>query len=230
LSIKGGRNFKMQFQRDPNRLEIYTEIRKSKLLVGQLSYDEKNKQFVFVYERKYLLSKSAIPLGPELPLKKRTHASGVAQLFPSLSDRIPSRENPAYDEYCQSQGISPQEKNPIILLTTIGRRGPSTFVFEPVYMEPDIAKSSRLFRIEVGLSLREMSAALDINLLTLIKIETGKSRDKNTLRLLSIYLNFPEVALWAVRKNERKLHHNTARKLITLFEKKIEASSKQREL
>ena len=48
-------------------------------------------------------------------------------------DRIPSKENPAYPDYCKSQGISVNETNPIILLIAIGKRGPSTFIFEPVF-------------------------------------------------------------------------------------------------
>jgi HipA-like protein len=214
----------MNLVKDPDKLEVYTEIRKSKLLVGTLSYDSKTKQFSFDYDRKYLLSKNAIPIGPELSLKKRHHISKNG-LFPSFSDRIPSRENPAFEEYCLSQGILPTERNPIILLTTIGRRGPSTFVFEPIFPESSVSKEIIFFRKQVGLSLREISAAFDIALPTLSKIEMEKSRDKNTLKLLSIYLRFPEVALWQVRSNERKLHQNTAYKLITALESSLNERS-----
>jgi HipA-like protein len=220
----------MSFQRDPNRLEVYTEIRKSKILVGTLTYDQKTKQFSFDYDRKYLLSKNAIPIGPELSLKRRHHNSKNAQVFPSFSDRIPSRENAAFEEYCLSQGISPSEKNVIVLLTTIGRRGPSTFVFEPVYVALDVPNEIRFFRKQLGLSLREVSAAFDINLPTLSKIETGKSKDKNTLRLISIYLKFPEVALWQIRANERRLHHQIATKLIGYFGAAIKEANQQPEL
>lgn len=211
----------MNCQKDLNRLEVYTEIRKSKLFVGTLAYDVKSKQFTFDYERKYLLSKNAIPIGPELPLKKQHHTSKKGELFPSFSDRIPSRENAAFEEYCQSQGISPSEKNPIVLLTTIGRRGPSTFVFEPIYLTPDVAHEIRDFRKQLNLTLREISSAFDIHLPTLSKIETGKSKDKNTLKLLSIYLTFPSVALWQIHINKRKLHKNSLMKLVSYFESKV---------
>ena len=216
----------MNLQKDPDKLEVYTELRKSKLLVGTLAYTPETKQFTFEYDRKYLLSKNAIPIGPELPLKRRHHVE-KGKLFPSFSDRIPSRENPAYEEYCTSQGVSPEEKNPIILLTSIGRRGPSTFVFEPVYVAPDVSSEIRFFRKQLGISLRELAAAFDINLLTLSKVETGKSTDKNTLKLLSIYLRFPEVALWQIRLNQRKLHQNAAAKLISWFKKEIEKAATQ---
>jgi len=218
----------MNFQKDPNRLEVYSEIRKSKIFVGTLSYNEKSKQFIFDYDRKYLLSKSAIPLGPELPLKKQHHSSKRGELFPSLHDRIPSRENAAFEEYCLSQGISPSEKNPIILLTTIGRRGPSTFVFEPVYLIQNIVDDLRAFRKLHQLTLREISSAFDIHLPTLSKIETGKSKDKNTLKLLTIYLSFPSVALWQIRTNERKLHKNTLMKLVPYFENEMQLPDAER--
>ncbi len=181
----------MNFQKDPNRLEVYSEVRKNKIFVGTLFYNEKTKQFVFDYNRKYLLSKNAIPLGPELPLKKQHHSSKAGILFPSLNDRIPSRENAAFEEYCRSQNISSSEKNQIILLTTIGKRGPSTFVFESVYLPQNGIEEIRIFRQMLDLSLREVSSAFDIHLPTLNKIETGKSTDKNTLKLLKIYLSFP---------------------------------------
>jgi HipA-like protein len=216
----------MNYLRDPNRLDVYTEIRRSKLFVGTLTYDPKTQEFQFDYDRKYLVSKSAIPLGPELSLKKKHYVSRNG-LFPSLADRIPSRENPAYEEYCISQGISPSEKNPIVLLTTIGRRGPSTFVFEPVYLTSDDSREVRFFREKLGLTLREMAAAFDLNLPTISKIEMGKSKDKNTIKLLSIYMNFPEVALWQVRLNESRLHHDTSEKLITFFANAIRRGERQ---
>lgn len=211
----------MNFQKDPNRLEVYSEIRKSKIFVGTLSYDEKSECFNFEYDRKYLLSKKAIPIGPELPLKKQRYSSKKGSWFPSFYDRIPSRENPAFEEYCLSQGISPSEKNPILLLTTIGKRGPSTFVFEAVYLKDSTAEDLRSFRKRLQLTLREVAAAFDIQLPMLNRIETGKSQDKNTLQLLTIYLNFPEVALWQVCSNERKLHSNTRMKLISYFENEM---------
>jgi hypothetical protein len=53
------------------------------------------------YDQDYVLSKSAIPL--------------------------PSRKNPAYEDYCRSQGISKDEDNLSVLLGTIGKRGAFQF-------------------------------------------------------------------------------------------------------
>ncbi|MCB1107049.1 MAG: hypothetical protein KDK76_03020, partial [Chlamydiia bacterium] len=51
-------------------------------------------------------------------------------LFVPFLERIPSKNNPSYPEYCQSVGISVDEENVFVLLSTIGRRGPSSFIFE----------------------------------------------------------------------------------------------------
>lgn len=203
----------MRLQQDPNKFEIYSEVRRTKIFVGTLSYHVDKRKFILEYSRKYLISRSSIELGPELPLTQISHVSKTGVLFPSLEDRIPSRQNPAYPEYCASQGVAVNEKNPIVLLTTIGKRGPSTFVFESVPLEPDLAENLRSFRKKLGITLREMALAFDLNLLTLNKIERGKSQDKNTLRLVEIYSHFPEVALTQVQANARKLHYETADQL-----------------
>ena len=200
---------------------MYSETKKTKTLVGDLSFDSKTKKYIFNYERKYLLSKAAIPLGPELPLKKQQHQSKAGELFPSFQDRIPSKQNPAYEDYCRTQGISSKEKNSIILLSTIGRRGPSTFVFESVYLDADPVKSLLHFRKEMDLSLRELALVFDLNFLTLHNIEKGKSTDKNTLKIISIYLNFPQVILWQIQMNERRLHQDLLKKVTHYFKNKL---------
>lgn len=214
----------MLLQRDPDKLEVYSETKHSKAIVGLLRYDRETKIYIFEYDRKYLQSKSAIPIGPELSLRKRVHQT-KGSLFPSLNDRIPSRRNPAYAEYCRSQGIDPSEANPIILLGTIGKRGPSTFVFESLYLDNNVKDRFKHFRQSVNLSIRELAAAFDLNYLTLHRIEKGKSKDRNTLTLLEIYLNFPSAALWVITKNERKLHQATAQTLISLFVSKLRRES-----
>jgi HipA-like protein len=210
-----------ELKTDPHRLEVYSELRKSKTFVGTLTFQTKSNRFRFEYDLRYLRSRSAIPLGTEFPLSKQVHISKKYELFPTLIDRIPSKENPAYPEYCESQGISPSETNPITLLTTIGRRGPSTFIFESVLIElTDMSTELRQFRKTSGLTLREVSAAFDLHLPTLSRTETGQSKDKNTLRLLKIYLNFPEVALWQIQLNQRKLHRNALKKCLAYFHPK----------
>lgn len=214
----------MYLAKNPNKLEVYSETDKSRVFVGVLTYNPHTSTYTFEYDRKYLVLPSAIPLGPDLPLRKRVHQS-MGDLFPSLMDRIPSRSNPAYEEYCNSQGVSSKETNVVILLGTIGKRGPSTFIFESVYAESNVSETLVAFRKSLNLSIREVATALNLNYPTLNRIETGKSKDKNTLRILEVIFAFPEVAIWMIRKNERKLHHSVAQKLIAFFS---EASSKNR--
>ncbi len=207
----------MQLNRDPDQLEVFSETKRRKTLVGILIFEPKAKIWEFKYDKSYQKSKTAIPVGPELNLRKPAHRSN--KLFPSFLDRIPSKVNPAYEEYCQSQGISPTEKNPITLLTTIGRRGPSTFVFEPVFAETDGKVAEQLKKIsnELNLSQWDIANAFDLTQLTVQRVLNGKSKDKNILKMIDIFLNFPEIALWQLNRTSKRLPAETAAKLTDHF-------------
>jgi HipA-like protein len=206
----------MNLQPDPNQLEVFHEGRRRRQLVGTLTYSPRTTRYTFTYDGKYLRQKSAVPLGPEMPLTMPAHHSKPKQLFPSLNDRIPSKENPAYPEYCEAAGIGPSETNTIRLLTGIGRRGPSTFIFEPVYTFDQDALIAELkeFRQKLGISLWEVAAALDVPYLTMQRIEAGKSKDTLTMRLLYCYLAFPETARWQLRISGRYVNRETVEKIL----------------
>lgn len=218
----------MSFQKDPESLDVFSEGRKRRIYVGRLTYSTEKDHYEFRYDPRYSNSKSAIPLGPELDLFKKVHVS-KKKLFPSLADRIPSKSNPAYEEYCRSQGISQTEKNPIILLGTIGRRGPSTFVFEPVFSNEFSAADIILFRKQLRLSRNEFSLAFDFNEQTVHRVETNKSTDLNLIRRAEIYLSFPDVALWQLRMTGSKIHQKTLEKLLDYFEDKKRTSSSKKQ-
>ncbi len=206
----------MDLRPDLNQLEIYHEGRRRRVLVGTLVYITKSKRYVFTYDPKYLRQKSSIPLGPEMPLTKQTHQSTKAgALFPSLMDRIPSKDNPAYVDYCEAAGIDVSESNLIVLLTTIGRRGPSTFVFETVYLfdREEFVAELKSFRESLGISLWEFAAAFDLPYLTIQRIENGKSKDLLTMRLVQCFLVFPEAALWQLKLSGRRVNRETLGKL-----------------
>jgi transcriptional regulator with XRE-family HTH domain len=210
--------FKADFSTiDRTTLHIYAESRKRRVFVGALHWDEIKNNFEFRYDPKYASSKNAIPLGKELDLFKKVHIS-KGKLFPSLSDRIPSKDNPAYEDYCRSQGISVKEKNPIILLGSIGRRGPSTFIFEPVIKNEFNVQEIKDFRKQLGITIYDMAVAFDMNQLTLQRIESGKKAELGTLRRIQIYLHFPKVALWQLSLTSAKLHSNTFNKIWEYFE------------
>jgi HipA-like protein len=170
---------------------VYLKKRKTRILVGKLYKDNSN--FIFEYDTKYLYAKNIIPIGVELPLTKKKHRSKT--LFPSFQDRIPSKENPAYAEYCISEGISKDEKDPFILLVTIGKKGPSSFVFEPIFRDRLSGKDIKNYRKWLNLTIREFSNCFEISKSSLIRIEKDNFLGKELMKRIEIYIKFPKVAL-----------------------------------
>jgi len=207
----------MKLERSNARLEVYTEATKKKTFVGELRHEDEKNIFKFKYDNKYFKSKKAVPLGPDLSLRKKIHTS--SELFNTFADRIPSKSNPAYADYCRAQGISLKETNPIVLLTTIGRKGPSTFVFEPVFEDKtDIPSALKKFRETLELSLEDFSKAFALNTVTVHRIEKRSSKDKNVLRLIDIYLTHPPVALEELQLTRKFVHHKVYSRLLEYFE------------
>lgn len=209
---------------DENRLKIFHEGRKRRIYVGELIYVKEKDKFELIYDQKYTHSKNAIPIAPNLSLFKIRHESEKGKLFPAFVDRIPDKSNPAYKDYCRAEGISPKEKKAIILLGSIGRRGPSSFVFEPVYTVEFSAKNILEFREKLSISQQDLADAFDVSRLTLLKIETGKSKDASTLKRLQIYFEFPDVALWQLKQTGGKIHREVLGKLVKYFESAPEIS------
>ncbi len=201
---------------DKNHLHVFAESRKRRIFVGTLKWDDLKSQFEFKYDSKYARSKKAIPIGKELDLFKKTNIS--KNLFPSFADRIPDQDNPAYEDYCLAQGISLEEKNPIILLVSIGRKGPSSFIFEPIVNNEFSTSDLKAFREQLDISIQDVALAFDMNWPTLQRLEAGKKVEMGTLRRLQIYLQFPQVALWQLSLSIGKLHSNTFNRLWQHFE------------
>jgi hypothetical protein len=192
-------------------LEVYSEHRRRRLLVGVLTFDAKKRRYRFRYNLRYRLLRGAVPLGPEFDLSEKEIVSKNSELFPSLRDRIPSTANPAYAEYCRAAGISANEKNPLVLLGTIGRRGPSSFIFEMLSAGQPGDPVSLLKNLKNSLKLSswDIAQAFDIPELSIQRILSGKCSDKNLLALLHVYLSFPEAGLWKLKTNQRKLFSAT---------------------
>lgn len=106
-----------------------------------------------------------------------------------------SQQNPAYPEYCRLMGIDPNERDVFVLLSTIGRKGPSSFMFSPLFernMKPeDLIK----FRESLGLTTREFAKVFEFSQPSLNALERGRTSGKDILKRLEILLNFPAVAL-----------------------------------
>lgn len=198
---------------DETLLDVFHESTKRRIFVGRLSYNINKDKYKFVYDKSYMGSRSAIPIGAELDIFEQVHISKKGELFPSLLDRIPDKDNPAYKDYCEAEGISPEEDNLIILLGTIGKRGPSSFVFEPVYINTFDAEDIKNIRRELGFTQHDLSAALGISIITLQRIESGVSKDINTLRHIQLFFTFTEVAKWQLKQTGGYIHVKALAKL-----------------
>lgn len=200
-----------------NELLIFHESRKRRILVGILSFRKDVAKYVFHYTDQYKKSKKAIPLSPQLDLFANRHVSKKNELFPFFLDRIPLRSNPAYEDYCLSQNITPDEKNPIILLGTIGKRGPSSFVFELEYTSDFTRNNLIKFRESLEISQNDFANAFNLSIATVQRIEEGSSSDLNTFKLIEIYLTFPEVALWQLKQSGINVHSKVLANMTRYF-------------
>lgn len=172
-------------------VDIFLEKRKTRLHVGTLVRSEE--EFVFTYDEHYFKAKHVIPLGPEFPLTQREFVSD--SLFPSFVDRIPSVQNPAYPEYCLSMGVDPKERDPIVLLSTIGRKGPSSFIFYPIFERKITPEEVTHFRESLGFTTREFAAVFEFSQTSINALERNRIFGSEILKRLEMILNFPDVAL-----------------------------------
>jgi HipA-like protein len=192
-------------------IKVYLEKKSRKReFVGRL--ERTNNNYQFFYEESYLNCSKSIPLGPELPLTKREFTSSI--LFPSLADRIPSKENAAYREYCDQFGINPEEKDPCILLATIGRRGPSSFVFEPIWKETFTAASLKKFRKELGLSTRDFAECFGLTQATVVRIENAQTSGKETLKFIEVLYKIPEAATYFISRHASRMSSETKERVL----------------
>jgi HipA-like protein len=189
-------------------VSIFLQRRKTRFHVGTLNRVKGN--LVFTYDERYFVAKNVFPLGPEFPLTQRKFAS--KKLFPSFEDRIPSRQNPAYPEYCQMTGIDPSESDPLVLLSTIGQKGPSSFIFYPIFERQITVAEAIQFRHLLGLTTREFAQVFELSQSALNALERNRSLGKALLKRLEIVVKFPSVALYFLMVNGGALMHD---KLVT---------------
>jgi HipA-like protein len=184
-------------------ISVFLEKRKTQTLVGSLyKIDQK---LVFTYEDSYLKAKHSISLGPEFPLTQKQFSSD--KLFPSLEDRIPPTQNPAYPEYCLAMGIDPNERDPFILLSTVGSKGPSSFIFHPIFKRDITPKEIVEFRHTLGLTTREFAAVFEFSQNSLNALERARKTGTEIIKRLEILLHFPPVALYFLLINRGYLTH-----------------------
>ena len=192
---------------------VYLERTSTRQFVGKLSRDKDT--FFFDYDMAYLKKRDIIPLGPELPLTRQHYQDKY--LFLSFKDRLPSKENPAYPEYCKAMGISVDESDPFVLLTTIARRGPSSFVFEPEFSGQEFSgKDLKAYRDYLGLTVREFAVCFQFSSSALNRVENGIVTGSEILKRAMIYAHHPKIAIEQIQKHgvslhpdKKKSHHKT---------------------
>ena len=198
-------------------VDVYLEKQAARHYVGRLSQFRKN--FVFEYDETYRYSDNPLSFGPDLPIDKKRHSS--KKLFPSFEDRIPSKQNPAYEEYCQSVGISPDEKNPFVLLAKLGRKGPSSFIIAPVLESPSFSgEDLKRFRKRLNLSMREFADLFDISVASIYRIENNKMSGTQVLKEVSVYYNFPKTALNNLQYTGHKINDQKRQFVEEFFKRK----------
>ena len=217
--------YKMKYQdnlelQDIQAVDVFLENRKTRTYVGRLRHGKSEGSYVFEYSKKYLYSNRSIPLGPDIPLIKKRHEK--ENLFKSFNDRIPSSKNPAYRVYCKTAGILPTERNQIILLATIGRRGPSSFVFEPVYKEMSEERDLGVFRKNLGLTIREFAEVFGFSTKTIHNIEINKGAAGESIKRLKMLVEFPEVSINQLLRNGGVLSEDKKMEAIQYLERCIQ--------
>jgi HipA-like protein len=200
---------------ETNKINIFSQTALNRTFVGVLY--RKNNTYYLEYDKQYRQQNNAVALGPELELWKEKHSSN--NIFPSIADRIPSKQNPAYKDYCRQWGISEDEKDVFKLLTTIGRRGPSTFVFEmaPKDYSPESVKG---LRNKLGLTQREFALLFDITQTTLSKIESGKSAYSTILVLIQLCEEVPDALSWLLKIRGQYIHDVKRAKIENMLKNK----------
>ena len=201
-------------------VDVYLKKRKTREYVGQLSRN--NSQYIFIYDNLYLYKDRSISLGPDLPLTKKKFTS--TSLFPSFSDRIPSDKNPAYKEYCDMVGIKASEKDLLVLVATLGQKGPSSFIFSPA---PGLAITHEdiiNFRRNLSLTIREFGELFDFSPATISRIEKKLISGKEAMKRLEIYCHFPDTALYEAYKNRFKINEEKMNHVESFLKKRINLS------
>ena len=104
-------------------------------------------------------------------------------------------------------GIDTSERDPFILLSTVGSKGPSSFIFHPIFKRDITPKEIVEFRHTLGLTTREFAAVFEFSQNSLNALERGRRAGIEIIKRLEILLRFPEVALYFLLINRGHLTH-----------------------
>lgn len=183
-------------------VQVFLEFFKTRIPVGILK--EENDGFEFCYDDKYLKHKAALPLGVEFPLTQKKFCS--KEMFPTFLDRIPDKDNPAYKDYCTQALIPVTVTDPIVLVSTIGKRGPSSFIFEPIFKNDFSWEIVESFMSMFNLSVNDLATIFGVSPSIISKIKAGKSSGKEVMNLLEIVFSSFESLHFILQKNGASIH------------------------
>lgn len=91
-------------------------------------------------------------------------------------------------------------------MTNIGKRGPSSFIFEEESTHTFSAKDLKNFRKQLGMSTREFAYCFECTQAAISRIEKGESSGRDLLKRMEIYANFPQVTLEQIEYKGAILH------------------------
>ena len=194
---------------------ILEETRKSRVLAATLWKEQG--MYYFRYEQNYLHRAYATALGPDLPLSLDTIRS--KKFFRSLEDLIPDKRSSSYNDYCLIAGISPLEKDPLVLLSTIGNSGTTKFVFQKDSSSDYLSSHDiRSFRQKLNLSQRDFSAFFEIPIISLQKLEQGTPGQIIAKRYIEQFIIEPSLLLPLLKKRGMFLHSTKQKDIRKLTE------------
>ena len=191
-------------------VDVFFERFQTRTHVGML--EKSNDSFHFSYDPAYLKTKNSLQFGVEFPLTRQYFSSET--LFPSFADRLPDPNNPAYEDHLYLSDISLNTSDPILLLTTIGKRGPSSFIFEPIYDDSFTINDYEKLREMLDLSMFDFAKIFDVSLSVLQKMKVGESSGKEVLKRLQLYTICPMTLYDQIQRNLKWLHQNKQRNIM----------------
>ena len=116
-------------------------------------------------------------------------------------------------------GIDEREKDPMVLLATLGRRGPSSFICTPIYKDSFTPQHLAQFRQHLGLSTREFALVFNFAPSTINGIETGRYDGREALRRIELYQKVPEAARFELERNRHKISEKKFHQAYNALEK-----------
>jgi DNA-binding XRE family transcriptional regulator len=195
------------------KINVLSQTRKRRTLVGELWFEKG--AYCFQYNLKYARMRTAIPLGNEFPLTRAHQIFKQKKMFESFLERLPSKQNPEYANYCKIWDIPPEENDPMLLLVTVGNRGPSSFLFRKAPQDQFDGAALKKFRTALGLTLRDLADFLDVQEPTLVMTEKGRLKSEQLLKMCELLAKIPQALKFKLKQRGQFLHDEKIKNIET---------------